>query len=190
MSHFNGGRLTFNLQNNENDADFVSDPHFYPPNVLNFFDVLQTRNDQQSIEQNMHRDRCSLFSENPVHNILNLQQDAGNFYTSPSGPGAMNFSDEFISFPQSDDNDLMGQNLFATFLQPPPPPPESGISAELSAEAGPSFGNKIDASSPVPGSRTSVAEPLLEMGFSIKHVKKAIDATGKLKSTCNIFQLS
>lgn len=155
----------------ENDGEFPA------ANLWDSQHSSSSRNESQLTEstpqQQLH---SSQFVENPIQHILNMQRNAINFYNSTSAQNAHTFGDEFITFSHHDDNDIMGQNLFSTFLQPSSlaEPCASGqASAEPSSSAA-----KIEAAPAAMGSQ-AVTEPLLEMGFSIKHVKKAIDATGK-----------
>lgn len=129
-----------------------------------------SRNESQLGESAHQQSHSSQFVENPIQHILNMQRYAMNSLTAMP-------NDEFITFSHNDDSEMMGQNLFSTFLHPPSlaePCTSSQAVAESSLASA-----RMDGPSTTMGSQSSVTEPLLEMGFSIKHVKKAIDATGE-----------
>lgn len=155
----------------ENDGEYPSlwDSH-----------SLSSRNESQLAESTLQQAHSNQFVENPIQHILNMQRNTINFYNSNPRALLDSGSDEFITFSHHDDGGMMGQNLFSTFLQPPSLA-EPCTSAQASAEPA-LAGAKIEVPSTAMSSQLSVTEPLLEMGFSIKHVKKAIkaiDATGK-----------
>lgn len=155
------------------EFQFVPDMDSNPDNILNF-----TRSDTQPIEQNIQVSRFQQLREHPILQTQNLCINSANFNTISRKPRLSHECDDSLISSHSDDNGSMGQNLFATFLRSPTR--EFNLNEETSSEAGTSSDARIDAASPIPGTRASIAEPLLEMGFSMKHVKKAIDATGKL----------
>lgn len=90
------------------------------------------------------------------------QSDMAGMCVALPQPGASNEVDDFS-----------GQNLFSTFLQSP--------SSEWSNDgnSGPLGDSSEELIFPSTSNKPSVALPLLEMGFSMNHVKKAMDATGR-----------
>lgn len=168
--HYFSSSCPYMTRASENDGEYPSlwDSHSSP-----------SRNESQLAESTLQQAHSSQLVEHPIQHILNRQRNTINFYNSHHIPLPDSYTDEFITFSHHYDSGMMGQNLFSTFLQPPSLA-EPCTSAQASADP-PSASAKIEGPSTVMGSQPSVTEPLLEMGFSIKHVKKAIkaiDATG------------
>jgi len=168
---------TLNLQS-EVAGDFASSSHSFPHNVLNLLNAQQPAR-LPLREQSFVND---LF-ENMVHQVLNVQRSPPStiFESNASAPSLDHercFTDLLPYEPDDSDIGFSNENLFSTFLHP------------ITVDTGqPDQVNEETASllSPQLGTQTSIAGPLLEMGFSLEHVRKAMDATSKWESLAKVW---
>ena len=162
-------------------GDFASSSHSFPHNVLNLLNAQSSmpRDPPPFIDTNalQHCSRQLIF-ENAVHQMLNMQRSPSTtIFDSPTSPPLDHehcFVDALVDLSYLPEENEMGmnENLFSTFLRPV-------VVDNGGTEQPSSFDSResIHGDSSGNGSQSSVATPLLEMGFSMRHVRKAIDAT-------------
>ncbi len=183
----------------EDEADLVSGAWQMTSSRMTSFDWRHQRNEAR--QSRMHRTPF----EKPIRRILNVQRSVPiSFYGAPVD-NLERSSGELLR-DREDADDTLAENLFATFLRQPSSSVATEtksasnlsnddhhrarstsldmdgsplISASTFSDVACSSASAASTSEVAAfSSESSVAEPLLEMGFSIKHVKKAIDAAG------------
>lgn len=150
----------------------------------NFFGIPHPRPEQPA-EQNIQQVQSNLYIENAVEHMLSMQRSSSmTIFDSPTSPTHSNhhFADSFVdlnrvesSYLSHDDNEITSsRNQFTNFMQLDLTPAEAAILFRPEERVQSPL--QIGASQSICALPTAL--PLLEMGFSMQHVRRAMDATG------------